>query len=683
MTAKKGARTAIRDAVGQAETIPPQSAGDTRGSDAPAGEAPSIRTSGGILEMRPNGLFKISEGAPLPVSGPFEVMSQTRDDESSAWGLMLRFRDFDGALQHMVIRRDLFAGDGGDLRNQLARRGLYVNPSHGTRGLLAEYLSRVSTDRRARIVTRTGWHRIDGVPVFVLPDRTFGTPSVEVVYQPAIHDASLFNAMGTVADWQASVAARCVGNSRLLLAVSAAFAGPLLEGAGEEGGGLHFRGASRVGKTTALRVAASVWGGSPGSGAAGYIRQWRATDNAMEGLALAQSDTLLPLDELGQADARGVGDTAYLLASGQGKARSDRAGGLRAPARFRVLFLSTGELSLGDKIAEGGPGRRVKAGQEVRLVDIPADAGKGLGLFEELHGTADAETFIQSLRAGTTRAYGSAAVAFLEYLVAKAAEPGFADDNRDWMQRLVTKWIRPYPDAGGQVRSVARRFALVAVAGERATQAGITGWDHDIATGAAYTCFKDWLKERGTRGAHEDAQAVAQLRDFLTRHGDSRFHEWRHSEQNEPQGQGQQSQEQPTKESRIEKPQTDQEKWEKRRLKIEEAEIDPSPPPPSPATEHFRTVARAGWRRRKPDSLKSPDVWHYYLTVEATKEVFTGLDRRQAIRFLVDQGFILAGADNKAARSLCPPGYGKMRLYHVLPKIFDAGEDIIEGTEVN
>jgi putative DNA primase/helicase len=128
--------------------------------------------------------------------------------------------------------------------------------------------------------------------------------------------------------------------------------------------------------------------------------------------------------------------------------------------RFRVLFLSTGELSLADKIAEGGLGRRVKAGQEVRLVDIPADAGKGLGLFEQLHGSADAETFIQALRAGTTRAYGSAAVAFLEYLVTTAAaDLGFADENRDWMQKLVARWVLSHPDAGGQVRSVARRFA--------------------------------------------------------------------------------------------------------------------------------------------------------------------------------------------------------------------------------
>lgn len=52
-----------------------------------------------------------------------------------------------------------------------------------------------------------------------------------------------------------------------------------------------------------------------------------------------------------------------------------------------ILFLSTGEISLGDKLAEDG--RRVTAGQQVRVIDLQADAGAGLGLFETLHGARD------------------------------------------------------------------------------------------------------------------------------------------------------------------------------------------------------------------------------------------------------------------------------------------------------
>ena len=626
---REGGRDAIRAAIAGAPAVPQQAAPSPEPADTvPDGE-------GGRLVMEPHGLVKRSEGRrPVRISGYFEVLSQTRDDDAIAWGLLLRFHDPDGILQQVVVTRDQFTGDGGELKNMLARRGLYVNPSQAARGALNEYLSRVVSDKRARVVNRTGWHKIDGVRVFVLPGRTFGSPPVEVIYQPSARDVALFNQAGTLDQWRDEVAALCAGNSRLMLAVSAAFAGPLLEIVGEEGGGLHFRGASRVGKTTALRVAASVWGDEAGSGAGGYIRQWRATGNALEGVAAAQSDTLLPLDELGQADPREVGDTAYLLASGLGKARSDRTGGLRAPIRFRVLFLSTGELSRADKIAEAG--RKVKAGQEVRLVDIPADAGAGMGLFEELHDVASAEELTQHLRVATTGAYGVAAPVFLEHMVAlAAAEPDLSSRLRMWMDSLLDDWMQTRPDAGGQVRSVTRRFAMIAVAGELATQAGITGWVPSLAGVAAGICFEAWLSERGTTGAREDAQAVSQLRDFITTNGLSRFEDWRDPEQRE----GHQG--------------------------------DPSRLPLP--TDRFRIANRAGWRRQVLEDF-SPVAWHYFLTAHGMAEALSGLDRPQALKVLVARGFVVHSPGRETAGSYSPPGHPKIRLYHVKPTILAASD---------
>ena len=42
-------------------------------------------------------------------------------------------------------------------------------------------------------------------------------------------------------------------------------------------------------------MSGSVWGGG---GINGFVRSWRATDNAIEGIALAHNDTFLPLDEI-------------------------------------------------------------------------------------------------------------------------------------------------------------------------------------------------------------------------------------------------------------------------------------------------------------------------------------------------------------------------------------------------
>src|SRR6185312_3128478 len=96
-----------------------------------------------------------------------------------------------------------------------------------------------------------------------------------------------FREAGTIDDWRHEIVRYAVGNSRLGLAIAAAFAAPLIEVAGEESGGINFQGGSRLGKSTALRVAGSVWGGG---GLQGYIRQWRGTANGLEGVAAQHCD---------------------------------------------------------------------------------------------------------------------------------------------------------------------------------------------------------------------------------------------------------------------------------------------------------------------------------------------------------------------------------------------------------
>ena len=156
------------------------------------------------------------------------------------------------------------------------------------------------------------------------------------------------------------------GNSRLVLALSAAFAAALIGRCDAESGGIHFRGPSSTGKSTALIMAASVWGGGDGGE---YVRSWRATSNGLEGVALAHCDALLCLDEISEVGPREAGEISYMLGNGSGKSRSTREGLAKPPSRWRLLFLSSGEVSLADKIAEEGRSRRVTAGQSFRLAE--------------------------------------------------------------------------------------------------------------------------------------------------------------------------------------------------------------------------------------------------------------------------------------------------------------------------
>ena len=625
-----GGKAKARDAVLGAE---PAAA-----SRKPRSRKPANTDTGGRVVMTEAGLIKRrDEQRPLLISGPFEVLTETRDDDAQAWGLLLRFHDRDGAVQQLVVTRDMFTGEKTELAALLARRGLYVHPGRGSAAILNEYLAKLESEKRARVVGRTGWHRIDGASVFVLPAETFGSTTAEIIYEDEASEPPPFNAAGTLAGWQAGVAERCVGNHRLMLVACCAFAAPLLEPMGEQGGGFHLHGKSSTGKTTLLRVAASVWGGEPGSGALAYIRQWRATGNGMEGLARAHSDTLLAMDEIGTADPGSLGETAYMLANGRGRERLDRSGRPRRVVKFRSLFLSTGEPSFADKLAEAQ--KHPRAGQEVRMADIAADAGAGFGVLNDLGDAPSVDAVLTGLREATTAHFGLAGPAFLRHLVGRLArEPGLVAELHAWSDSLIRDWLASKPTVDGQVRNVARRFALLAIAGELATSGGITGWASTDVREAIGACFQDWLTARGTDGAREDAQAVAQLRDFLSRHGATRFEDWR-----EPEA-GKQSETEST----------------------------------SPS-ERFRTVNRAGWKRWKSlaedkdaaeigKNEKGENVrhsWRYFLTPDAMAEALAGLDRRQAHKELIARGFLIPDGSNKASCVQAPPGHPRVRLYQV------------------
>ena len=222
------------------------------------------------------------------------------------------------------------------MRRELARMGLSIAPGKAQRYLLASFVQVWPVESRARCVERLGWHG----SVYVTPAESIGQDDQIVVFQNAHAIDPAFSTSGTLDTWRDTVAGLSAGNSRLVFALSVAFAGPLADVAGEDSGGFHLRGSSSSGKTTALTLAASVWG-NPSA----YPRLWRATANDLEGLAALHNDGLLILDELSQIDPKEAGEAAYLLANGQGKARASRTGAARQAARWRLLFLSAGEDS--------------------------------------------------------------------------------------------------------------------------------------------------------------------------------------------------------------------------------------------------------------------------------------------------------------------------------------------------
>ncbi|MEH8145661.1 DUF927 domain-containing protein [Aeromonas hydrophila] len=446
----------------------------------------------------------------VPISNPVQVLAETSDEHGRGYGRLLEWQDSAGRVRQWAMPvRSLVSRNGDEVFAALLDAGLpFIELGHKRK--LAEYLMACQPERRITCVERTGWHG----HAYVLPQGAIGPDAEGVILQTAGFASSDFTERGTLAEWQQGVAALAVGNSRLCFALSMAFAAPMLTLVGMEGGGFHLKGESTDGKTTIMKAAASVYG-NPDR----YCQTWRATGNAIEGIAGRRNDALLCLDELGELDGREAGQVAYMLANGQGKGRSKQDGELRERKAWRLLFLSTGELSLEDHAASAG--KSTQAGMEVRTIQIPSDTGHH-GAFEWLHDMESGRIFADSLKANAVRQHGTAFRALVEAL---------AGDMDTHCEHLLSEIKRLAGEltpkgAGNQVGRAINRFALVAAAGELATRLGISGWPEGEAVKAVRVCLKAWLAERGHLGNKEDAATLEQVRGFVTAHQYTRFADW-------------------------------------------------------------------------------------------------------------------------------------------------------------
>ena len=439
------------------------------------------------------------------VCSPLHIDAVTHDPHEGNFGRLLRFQTTLGKWVTWAMPMEMLRGDCADLRGVLLGMGVQIDPFG--RNLLGVYLQDKAPKRRIECALQTGWAGAD-FKAFVLPDTVIGPKAAGVAYQSGERGSDEYATAGTLAGWQAGIAALAVGNPLLVLGLCAAFAGPLVARCGQESGGIHFIGDSSTGKTTALEAACSVWGGPS------YRRSWRTTSNGLEGAAALFNDSLLALDEISECDPRAVGEVVYMLGNGRGKQRAGRTGGARSVSRWRSSVLSTGERSIATTMMEGG--HRVKAGQAVRVLDIPAQ--RTHGAWDRLHQHASGTALSDALKREAARHYGHAGRAFLEKLT---------HDSDNFSEALDAIKQQPglqAPGGEGQAARAAARLAVLALAGELASAYGVTGWAPGEATRAAEVGFAAWLGLRdNAAGNAENGQIAERLTGFIDRHGDSRF----------------------------------------------------------------------------------------------------------------------------------------------------------------
>jgi hypothetical protein len=143
-----------------------------------------------------------------------------------------------------------------------------------------------------------------------------------------------------------------------MIAVLAAMGPPLLRHLPGVGNPVvDWAGSTSQGKTTVLRVGASVWG-YPNDRDNGLIRPWNATRAFIERYANINADLPLFLDDTKAVhDASVIGNVLYMFAQGQGRGRGS-VDGVRASNTWRSVLLSTGEAPATSYTKAGGANAR-------------------------------------------------------------------------------------------------------------------------------------------------------------------------------------------------------------------------------------------------------------------------------------------------------------------------------------
>ncbi|QMT34129.1 DUF927 domain-containing protein [Conchiformibius steedae DSM 2580] len=440
------------------------------------------------------------------VCDAFKVIGRGQSADEREYRILEYRRNGRGAMKQVAFAMENVGRNDG--LSLLRSMGISIKEKHKSE--LWDYIQWGGDSTEWEIVSRGGWTD-KSCTAYVLPSgEVIGNPDKNIIYTGDTSKRESFEVSGSLKDWQEHVARYLAGNSRPLLALGTVFAAPFLGILRDENGGFHFYGSSSIGKSL-LGMAAMSAMGEP----AGLKVQWKGTSLGFDNEAAANNDGIVFLDEIGEAEQKTVKDVGYSVFNGVSKLQGAKQGGNRTRITWRILAISTGEFDAAHYLKQDG--LEWNAGQAVRLPAIPADAGKGYGVFDTLHGFGTSAELALHLGTASKRFYGAAWRQYLTELAQRMnSEPEKLIGRIHALQAEFAAMLPPKLDS--QPARAAKRFTLAAAALELAGEWGITGFAKGTGFAGVHACFQAWY-ERDGKSNREEAQIIKNAKDFLQVHG--------------------------------------------------------------------------------------------------------------------------------------------------------------------
>lgn len=396
---------------------------------------------------------------------PILITGRLRDQEEQVESLRLSWRRQASWLDATVDRGTALNGQ---KLVELASSGFPVAGDNARD--VARYLHRLEAANypslpAARVSAHLGWQGADGAAGFlvgrtlVLPDGSdSGTVNVDDLAPEDWREdwisfrgvaggdeqiADGFRTEGTFDGWRAAVA-RIAPYPRVALALYAALAPPLLEIIHCSNFVVDWACRTSTGKTTALRVAASVWGNPDEKAANAALGTWDATKVWIERASTVLTGLPVILDDTKKAKEKSlVADFIYSVASGRGRGR----GNVRSLSRtgtWRTVLLSSGESPATSYTQDGGTRARC---MEVRGTPFGKD-------------DRPTRELVDALNIGITTHYGHAGLEFVKRLLRE--REAWPDFRQAWQDSILEYASSTDSAAAGRMAHYAAAIDLAA-----------------------------------------------------------------------------------------------------------------------------------------------------------------------------------------------------------------------------
>jgi len=413
---------------------------------------------------------------------PVETYEHVDDDE---YGVRVCYRALSGDLRYATVSADHFATAQGTRQGgeALAKVGVQVRQGEGGKVSegLGKWLDKRGGDAPHVYITDTpGWKRNGNI--YVNGTRVHGEETWYADAQRAII-ARRDTRSGTLEGWR-DIVDEYATTPGLRAALGVSLTGPLIGLLQDDPFIVHFCGASSSGKTTAARLAASVWGSMDA-----IVETWNSTVNGLENLCDAANGACLVLDELGQFQGRrkDLANAIYNIADTTGRTRSTRSGDLQEQRSWRLTGLSTGEVSSRQMV-----GSHRKGGHAVRMIDVPVQSG-------DVTTSGDhADNLTRALTGGGSEGhYGEAGEAWVSHLL--EVDPITLVQKRDAYEQK----LREFDDGSPETGRILKELATVGATLETAESAGLVPWGEDATLEALRWLASCAIEGREAMDPHE------------------------------------------------------------------------------------------------------------------------------------------------------------------------------------